>query len=106
MQEKNIKDQLVPPLNHRANQAERAIQTFKSHFIAILSSVDPEFPLSQWDLLLPQTNLTLNLLRSARSNPKLSAHAYLFGNHNFSKTPLAPPGTRVIAFKQPKIRNT
>ena len=30
----NIKYQLVPPSNHRANNAERAIQTFKNHFIA------------------------------------------------------------------------
>ena len=90
MHDKGIKHQLVPPHNHRANLAERAIQTFKNHFIAILSSVDPAFPLSLWDYLLQQTNITLNLLRTARSNPKLSAYAYLFGNFNFQATPLAP----------------
>jgi hypothetical protein len=30
----------VPPDNHRSNLAERAIQTFKHHFISILSGVD------------------------------------------------------------------
>ena len=40
MKSMNIKYQLVPPSNHRANNAERAIQTFKNHFIAGLCSVD------------------------------------------------------------------
>jgi hypothetical protein len=31
---------LVPPSNYRHNLAERAIQTFKHHFISILSKVD------------------------------------------------------------------
>ena len=35
----HIKYQLVPLSNHRANGAERAIQTFKNHFIAGLCSV-------------------------------------------------------------------
>jgi hypothetical protein len=32
--------EIVPPDNHRSNLAERAIQTFKHHFISILSGVD------------------------------------------------------------------
>jgi len=46
----------------------------------------------------------LNLLRSARSNPKLSAYAYLFRNFNFQATPLAPPCTRVVAYKTKNTR--
>ena len=88
--------QLVPPHTHRANAAERAIQTFKSHFTAGLASVDPEFPVTEWDRLLDQAFITLNLLRTARVNPKLSAHTYLFGNFDFNSTPLAPPGTKVV----------
>ena len=64
---------------HRRNAAERAIQTFKDHFIAGLASVDPQFPIQEWDRLLPQATITLNLLRNARVNPKLSSYAYLFG---------------------------
>jgi hypothetical protein len=41
--------QLVPPDTHQQNLAERAIQTFKSHFIAILSGVDENFPMQLWD---------------------------------------------------------
>ena len=39
----NIKYQLVSPSNHRANNAEKYIQTFKNHFIAGLCSVDKDF---------------------------------------------------------------
>jgi hypothetical protein len=44
---------LVPPHCHRRNAAERAIRTFKDHFVAGLSSVDPTFSLNLWDRLLP-----------------------------------------------------
>jgi hypothetical protein len=37
--------QLVPPDTQQGNLAERAIQTFKSHFIAILAGLDPSFPM-------------------------------------------------------------
>jgi hypothetical protein len=61
--------QLVPPHFHRRNAAERAICTFKEHFVAGLASVDPDFPLHLWDRLLPQAEMTLNLLQSSRQNP-------------------------------------
>ena len=41
----NISYQLTPAGNHGRNSAERAIQTFKNHFIAGLCSVHPQFPL-------------------------------------------------------------
>jgi hypothetical protein len=57
--------QRVPPHEHRVNAAERAIRTFKNHFIASLFTVDSNFPMTEWDRLLPQVTLTLNLLRSS-----------------------------------------
>ena len=39
----------VPPHNHHTNAAERAIQTFKSHFISGLSGLDQKFPIKQWN---------------------------------------------------------
>ena len=36
--------QLVSPGDHRQNPAERAIQAFKSHFIATRSGTDSNFP--------------------------------------------------------------
>jgi hypothetical protein len=42
--ERKIDYQLVPPGTHHRNAAERAIRTFKNHFIAGLCSVDKDFP--------------------------------------------------------------
>ena len=58
-----IKYQLVPPINHRENNAEREIQTFRNHFIAGLCSVDKYFHLQLWDRLLQKAKISLNLLR-------------------------------------------
>ena len=101
-----IKFQLAPPNIHRRNAAERAIRTFKNHLIAGLASVDPDFPMHQWDKLIDQAVITLNLLRPARLNPALSAYAYLFGQFNFSATPLAPPGIKCQIHEKPNQRKS
>ena len=96
--------QLTPPHMHRINAAERAIRTVKNHFLAGLSTVDPTFPVTKWDRLLPQAELTLNLLRSSRVNPKLSAYAYLNGFYDFARCPMAPPGTKIVIHDKPSTR--
>jgi hypothetical protein len=40
IKENGMDYKLVPPVQHRHNQAERAIQTIKAHFISILAGVD------------------------------------------------------------------
>jgi len=106
MTEQKVDFQLVPPGVHRRNAAERAIRTFKNHFIAGLCSVDKDFPLHLWDRLLPQAEISLNLLRGSRLNPQLSAWAQLNGTFDYNRTPLAPPGTRVVAHVKPSDRTT
>jgi hypothetical protein len=98
--------QLVPPRCHRRNAAERAIRTFKEHFVAGLSSVDPAFPLHVWDRLLPQAEITLNLLRTSRIHPQLSAVAHFHGLVDYNKTYFAPPGCKIIAHEKPGKRRT
>jgi hypothetical protein len=102
----DIDFQLVPPGIHRRNAAERAIHTFKNHFIAGLCRVDKDFPIHLWDRLLPQALLTLNLLRGSRLNPKLSALAQLFGVFDFNCTPIAPPAIRIIVHEKPDKRDS
>ena len=41
----DMKYQLVPPHDHRRNVAEKAIQTFKDHFLSVLCGADINFPL-------------------------------------------------------------
>jgi hypothetical protein len=102
----DVEYQLVPPQCHRHNAAERAIQTFKEHFVAGLSSVDPTFPLHLWDRLLPQAEITLNLLRTLRLHPQLSAAAHFHGLVDYNKTAFAPPGCKIIAHEKPRKRRT
>ena len=82
--------QLVPPNIHRRNAAERAIRTFKDHFLAILAGMAPSFPADRWDLLLLHAKLTLNLLRQSPTHA--SAWENLFGPYNFDVTPIGPAG--------------
>ena len=106
LHDKEATYQLVPPDQHRRNAAERAIRTFKNHFVAGLNSTDPNFPMRHWDRLIHQANITLNLLRSSRINPKLSAYAQVFGLFDFNATPMAPPGTRAVIHVKPKKHGT
>jgi hypothetical protein len=59
-----------------------------------------------WCELLPQATLTLNLLSTYRINPSVLAAAHIFGQFDFNRTPLAPPGTRSVAHVKPKDRKT
>ncbi len=102
----NCNLQLVPPDTHRRNLAERAIQTFKSHFIAILAGVDPTFPMNLWDRLVPQAVMTLNLLRQSRKNPSISAYQHVNGVFDYNKTPLAPLGCAVEMHESTNRRRT
>ncbi len=98
--------QLVPPHDHWRNLAEKAIQTFKDHFIAILCGTDKSFPLTLWDRLLPQAEHTLNLLRPAQMTPTISAYAYLWKQQDYNANPFAPLGCKVEAHLVPTIRET
>ena len=106
MTSENVAYQMVPPGIHRRNAAERAIRTFKNHFIAGLSSVDTNFPLHLWDKLLEQAILSLNLLRGSRVNPAISAWVDLFGVYDFNATPIQPPGINVLVHDKPDDRDT
>jgi hypothetical protein len=101
-----VEYQLVPKNYHRRNAAERAIHTFKEHFVAGLSSVDPDFPLHLCNRLLPQAELTLNLLRKSRQHPQLSAAAHYHGMVDYKKTAFAHPGCKIIAPEKPAKRRT
>ena len=55
IRKQNMTFQLVPPHNHRQNAVERAIKTFKAHFLSTLATCDPEYPITEWDRLIPQS---------------------------------------------------
>jgi hypothetical protein len=59
-----------------------------------------------WDRLLPQAEITLNLLRTSRLHPQLSAAAHYHGLVDYNKTAFAPPGSKIIAHEKPGKRRT
>ncbi|KAL7475350.1 hypothetical protein ACHAW6_001271 [Cyclotella cf. meneghiniana] len=95
-QDWNATFQLIPPNVHCTNVAERTIQTFKGHFLSILAGIDDSFPNYLWDKLLPQAELSLNLLRQASLAPAISAWEYFHIPFNYDATPLGPMGCPVI----------
>jgi hypothetical protein len=95
------KFQLVPPDMHRHNSAERMIWTFKNHFLSILAGVASPFPPYLLDLLLPQAELTLNILQQAALNPWISTWEFFHGPFDFNKTPLRPVRYRVLIYAKP-----
>ena len=91
---------------HRCNAAEQAIQDFKANFLSIIVGVAPDFPRHLWDLLLPQTEMTLNLMRQATANPAISAWEYFNGKFNYNATPLGPLGISVIVHTKTGLRRS
>jgi hypothetical protein len=98
--------QFTPLEMHWTNAAEKAVQTWKNHFLAGLASLQDEFPIAHWCCLIPQANLMLNLISPCRQNPTLSAQATIHGCYNFEATPMAPPGTKCFLHIKPHKRDS
>jgi hypothetical protein len=92
---------LVPPNDHRRNMAEKAIQTFKDHFIEVLSRCAVTMPIHLWCQLLPQTKRQLLLLRQLRLHPNLSAYAHDYEQHDYNKHPFVPIGMEAMVHDKP-----
>jgi hypothetical protein len=89
-----------------ATPLKRESHTFKEHFLAGLASVDPDFPLHLWDRLLPQSEMTQNLLRTSRQHPQLPAAAHYHIIVDYNNTAFSPPGYKIIAHEKPAKRRT
>ena len=59
-----------------------------------------------WCRLLPQAEMTLNMLKPSRLNPRLSAYAQLSGAFDYNTTPLPSPGTKKIVYETPSSRES
>jgi hypothetical protein len=95
IRENKCRVELTPSDQHRRNATERAIQMFKGYFISVLAGVADSFPINQWNELLPQTILTLNLLRQSNVAPNISAYAYHHSSFDYNRMPIAPMGCAV-----------
>jgi predicted Abi (CAAX) family protease len=55
---------------------------------------------------MPQAVIILNMLRTSIINPKLSAATHLDGQRDYTRVPMAPPGSRIIELETPSRRRT
>ena len=96
MTDNDVVYQLTPKGKYSRNSSEKAIQNWIYHFLSGMASTQLDFPLSQWCKLVKQGNINLDLLYPSRINPKLSAYDQVFGAFDYQKTPLPPPGMKVL----------
>ena len=96
------KVELTPPYIHHRNRAEYAVQTSRNHSIATYSGVNDNFPIHQWDMLVPQIVLTLNLLRQSNIAPNILAYDYHHRTFDCNQMPLVPMGSAVQFHVKPK----
>ena len=70
------------------------------------SGVAPDYPRNMWDLLIPQTELTLNRMRQDWLNHTKSAWEVFFGPLNYNATPLGPLGCELLSHKKTGTQNS
>ena len=102
-QQTNI--QLVEPHIHRVNAAEPAVKCVKYHTIASFATLDPDCPIQLWCRFTEQVEITMNLLRTSRQDNTKSAYEdFHQQKFDWNRTPIAPLGTRALAFKDSNDR--
>jgi len=99
--------ELVPSGCHQRNAAEVAIRNFKAHFLSVLAGVAGNFsPSLVWDRLLPQTEITINLIQQSNATPNVLAYAHLSGPFDYNKMLLAPMGCEAQVQEKTDKRGT
>ena len=86
--------------------SKKAIQTWKDHFIGVLSGTTASIPEHLWCQIIPQAERQLLLLRQSKTNPKISAYAHVYGPHDYNATPFVPVGMETLIHDKPKRRRT
>ena len=102
----DIKYQLVPLSNQKANNADRSIQHFNNHFIEELWSVYKDFHLQLWEIMIQQATTSLNILQQSIIHPHLSSYTHIYGELDYNQTPLSPTGTIVLIHNRTNNRES
>ena len=98
--------EFMPPGWDRYNIFGAAINTFKNHFVAILSGTDLTFTVSLWDKPPHQVELTIKVLRHSNNVPTVLTKAHLFETFDFNRMLLAPLNWAVQIHKYADKRET
>ncbi len=71
-----------------------------------MAGVVDDFPQNLWDHLLPQTEITLNLIWQSNVLLTVSAYAHLSGQFNYNKMPHPPMGCEAQIHEKTNKRGT
>ena len=93
--------QLVPPDKHRHNIAERAIQTWKNHFVEVLSGTAATFTLHLCCQSIPQAERQLMLFSMSNVNSKISSYGHVYGQHDYNAEPFVTIGMESLVHDKP-----
>ncbi|KAL7481569.1 LOW QUALITY PROTEIN: hypothetical protein ACHAW6_007252, partial [Cyclotella cf. meneghiniana] len=80
------------------------MKIFKGHFISVLAGISINFPINQWDELLYQTILALNLLQQLNVAPNVLA--YHHSSFDYNDMTIAPMGCAMQFHINPSWRKT
>ena len=88
--------QLVPPDDHRCNIAEQTIQTWKNHFVSVLSGAASTFLLHLCCQVIPQAERQLLLLSHSNVNTCISSYSHFYWKHDYRAGPFVPIGIKSL----------
>ena len=93
---------IVEAHNHAVLIAKPAVKFAKYHTIAHLATIDSNCQIQLWCKFIPQIEITLNILRTSRVDPKKSVYEALNGRtFSWNIMPLTPVGLRALSFLPP-----
>ena len=93
--------QLVPPNDHCRKISEKAIQTWKDHFVGVLTGTTSTLTMNLWCQSTPQAKRQLLLLRQSNVNPQIPGYAHIYGPHNYDAKPFVPIGMESLVHNKP-----
>ena len=96
--------QLALPDYHCRNISEKFIQTWKYHFIGVMSGTVTTFPMHILCQAIPQAERQLLLIQKSNVNPAISAYAYVYGTHEYNAEPFVPIGMETLFHNKPRRR--
>ena len=99
VKEQKVPIKIVEQGNHRVNAAGMGVKTGKYHLISSLATVAKSSPIQLWCQYMPQIEMTLNMLRTCRQDPTISAYKALNGPFDYNKAPLAPLGSPEVLYR-------
>ena len=104
----DVEVQFVPPSQHRANIAERAIRHAKNTIIAMVAAVDENLdPRVRFERVLPQAEIVINHLKACTRIPSITAWEGMHNSkYDFQAHPICIYGMRAIVYESPQDRGT